>query len=604
VELVEFFNQLRRDVLEEKLSRSEIGSDESPYEELIFSEIVINHMAENGMTFEPTICHYAGKVGNAPLRVTGFSLSEDVEQLDLFVCVYAGSESIEQVPDSVTKNAAEQCLRFVKACVEDKLSAKVEPSSSAYQLVVTLEGCYASLEQIRIYVVTDQQTKAKNFKEREVSGKTIKLEVMDIERLYRHMAEGRPRDEIVINFMDVVGTTLPCVYVDGQTSEYDYALTAIPGEALRSIYERYGPRVLEANVRSFLSSTGKVNSGIQKTLKGNPERFMAYNNGIVLVVDELKMDIDSNGTPGILWLKGMQIVNGGQTTASLYFSKKKDSSIDLRKVYVPAKIVVIHSATSEEEEILISDISRFANSQNVVKVSDLSANTPYHIEIEKLSLTTYCPDGIGRWFYERAAGSYNTMLAREGSTPARLKNLRENVVPPSRKITKTDLAKYLNTWKMRPDAVSFGSQKNFERFMSDMRASEAEENSAAIDVEYYKSMVAKCILFKAAQKICRAQFVAFQANVTVYLVSLFSHLVGERIDFDRIWMQQDVSVPLKDQLLSWAREVNDCLVSSSGGRMLSEWAKRPECWLAVKSLTYSPILTNIPELRGGGLYSN
>ena len=298
-----------------------------------------------------------------------------------------------------------------------------------------------------------------------MAGKTVKLEVVDIERLHRHWSAGKPRDEIVVNFEEISGSALKCVYVPGDRSNYDYSLTAIPGETLFFIYEKYGARLLEANVRSFLSVTGKVNKGIRDTLRNDPEHFMAYNNGIVIVTDQAKLGADSSGTEGLLWLKGMQIVNGGQTTASIYFTKKKDSLTDLARVRVPAKIIVLKSPDSADEERLIADISKFANTQNSVKVSDLSANKPFHIEVEKLALSTYCPDGVSRWFYERATGSYNTLLAREGNTPAQFRKLKESI-PPSRRITKTDLAKYLMAWNQKPDVVSLGAQKNFERFMN------------------------------------------------------------------------------------------------------------------------------------------
>src|SRR5262249_53012806 len=140
----------------------------------------------------------------------------------------------------------------------------------------------------------------------------------DIERLHRHWSEGKPRDEIVVNFEEVSGTALPCVYVPGEESGYDYALTVMPGAALFFVYEKFGARLLEANVRSFLSASGKVNQGIRNTLRDDPERFMAYNNGIVIIADEIRLGQTSDGSPGIAWLKGMQVVNGGQTTASIY----------------------------------------------------------------------------------------------------------------------------------------------------------------------------------------------------------------------------------------------------------------------------------------------
>nr|WP_217638641.1 AIPR family protein [Nitrosospira multiformis] len=554
-------------------------------------------MFEIGMTFEPEVCHYSAKVGNANLLLSGFAVSEDTDQLDLFVSLYDGVDKVLPIGDSETKTAAEQCLRFLAKCSEGKLAETMDQSNDAYALALTIQGCYNNLDQIRIYVLTDRQAKAKNFKAREVSGKTVKLEVMDIERLHRHWSEGKPRDELVVNFDEVCGGALPCVYVPGELTDYDYALTVIPGDALRFIYEKYGARLLEANVRSFLSVTGKVNKGIRDTLRDDPERFMAYNNGIVLVADEAHLGKTSDGGPGILWLRGMQIVNGGQTTASIYFTKKRLPEIDLRRVRVPAKVIVLRSQEAVNEEVLISEISKYANSQNSVKQSDLSANNSFHIEMEKLALSTYCPDGVGRWFYERAAGSYSTMLAREGTTPARLKRLKEVVTPPSRKISKTDLAKYLNAWDRKPNLVSLGSQKNFERFMDDLRAPEGQLSVPLPDVVTYKGIIAKAILFKKAHALIRPMFPAFQGNVVTYVVALLADRVGDRIDFEKIWLKQDISPALRNQLHLWAPEVNAVLHRSSNGKMVSEWAKKPECWDAVRLASYSAIREDIPELR-------
>jgi len=595
MELIDFLRQTQAQVRAEIAERiGGSGAPNYPYPESVFAEIVMQHMAEIGMTFEPQLCHYSAKVGNANLKLSGFSISEEADQLDLFVSLYANTDEVLPIADSETKTAAEQCFRFLSKCVQDRLADKMDPSNDAFALATTIQGSYANLDQIRIYVLTDRQAKAKSFKPREMVGKTVKLEVMDIERLYRHWSAGTPRDELVVNFQQVAGHALPCVYVPGESNEYDYALTVIPGETLRFVYDKYGARLLEANVRSFLSTTGKVNKGIRDTLKNEPERFMAYNNGIVIVADEAGWTHSADGGASLLWLKGMQIVNGGQTTASIYFTKKKDPQLELRLVRVPAKIIVMKSKDPAAEEALISDISRYANSQNSVKQSDLSANKPFHVELEKLALSTYCPDGVGRWFYERAAGSYNTMLAREGSTPAQLRKLRDTI-PPARKITKTDLAKYLNAWDRKPDLVSLGSQKNFEKFMEVNRG--ADDGVTRLpDVTAYKTMIAKAILFKRAQALIRPSLPAFQANVVAYTISLLAERVGQSISFDQVWNHQDISAALKTQLQTWAMEVSEILNRSANGRMVSEWAKKPECWLAVKDAEYSPVDHTIPEL--------
>jgi hypothetical protein len=592
VDLQEFLRETQREV------RSEVGerlnaSGEYPYNELVFAEVVMQHMAEVGMTADPEVCHYAGKIGNANVRLSGYSLSEEGDQLDLFVSLYAGVDELTPVPDAETKVVAEQCLRFVAKCADGTLPRSMDAASDAQVLAATIDGCYGKIEQIRIYVLTDRVAKAKNFKAREIAGKTVKLEVMDIERLYRHWSAGKPRDELTVNFEEVCGSVLPCIYVPGQMANYDYALTAIPGEALYFLYEKYGARLLEANVRSFLSSTGKVNKGIQSTLRNEPERFLAYNNGIVLIADEARLGRTADGVPGISWLKGMQIVNGGQTTASVYFTKKKNPETDLISVRVPTKLIILRSLEPPAEEALISDISRYANSQNSVKLSDLSANKPYHIRLEQLALSTYIPDGVGRWFYERAAGSYNVLLAREGTTPAKLRQIRE-AMPSARKITKTDLAKYLNAWDQKPHLVSLGSQKNFDKFMEPL----GDNGSAPVlDVAAFKQIIAKAILFKSAHRLVRPMFQAFQANVAAYLISVVANRVGHRVDLDKIWLQQEISPQFKQLLAVWAGQVNEALHATANGRMVSEWAKKLECWELVRSATYSDPPSGIPELR-------
>ena len=570
--------------------------DGALYEELVFCGIVMDHLSEIGMTFEPVECHFEGKVGNANLRLSGYSLSEENDQLDLFVSLYANVDDPTPVPDAETRTAVEQCLRFLSLCAEGKMAPKLDPSSDVRSLAETLQAIYDDLEQVRVYVITDRVAKSKSFKTRDIGGKAVRLEVMDIERLHRHWSEGKPRDELVVDFTEVSGSPLPCVFVPGENDDYDYALTAIPAEALRLLYEKFGARLLEANVRSFLSVKGKgVNAGIQNTLRSAPERFMAYNNGIVIVADEMRLGKPRDGSSGISWLKGLQIVNGGQTTASIYFAKKKYPDTDLSRVRVPAKIIVMRAQDSAKEEALVSDISRFANSQNAVRQSDLSANKPFHVEIEKLSRSVYCPDGVGQWFYERAAGSYNTLLAREGTTPAKLKALKE-AIPAARRITKTDLAKYITAWDRKPDIVSLGSQKNFDRFMSGLTRADGQE-APLPSVGDFKAMVAKAKIYRDAQKLLRPMFQAFQANVTAYTVSLVSEKLGSRIDLERIWAKQAASPELLAQIAVWAKEVNDALHASAGGKMISEWAKRPECKEAVLGASYSAPATNMPEVK-------
>lgn len=596
--LEEFLQDTRAEVQSMISERMPNGGGGGPYPhaESVFAEIVMDHMSEIGMTFDPQVCHFSARLGNAVLKLSGFAVSDERDELDLFVSLYEGAETVVNIPDADTLKAAKQCVRFLESCASGELARQIDQANDAYMLALTVKEIYQGLDRIRIFVITDRKAKAKSFSNGVVAGKTVALEVMDIERLHLHRSAGKPRDEIIVNFSADSGGALPCVYVLGGEAGYDYALTAIPGEAVRSIYEKYGSRVIEANVRSFLSVTAKVNKGIRDTLRVKPELFMAYNNGLVIVADEIALEVGPDGAPRMAGLKGLQIVNGGQTTASIYFTKKGNPETDLSRVWVPAKIIVLNSGAGSTEEALIADISRFANSQTAVKQSDLSANHPFHIEIERLAETTVCPDGVGRWFYERAAGSYQTMFAQERAAPARLQRLKA-AIPPSRKISKTDLARYLHAWEQRPDLVSLGPQKNFEKFRVAM-ASDADGGRALPDAHSFKAMIAKAILFKGVSSLVRPMFKNFGANVSAYLVALVANRYGARVDLNRIWLAQGLSKGLSSQLQTWALEVYQVIDRSRGGEIFSEWAKRPRCWEVVAAADYSPEQTGIPEFRG------
>ena len=174
----------------------------------------------------------------------------------------------------------------------------------------------------------------------------------------------------------------------------------------------------------------------------------------------------------------------------------------------------------------------------------------------------------------------------------------KETIPPGRRITKTDLAKFWNAWDQQPDSVSFGAQKNFERFMVDRTSgTDSDQVDVLMDVPAYKQLIAKAILFKKAHSIVRPMFPQAQVNVAAYVVSLLANRLGPRFDLEKIWLRQDVSPELRAQIQTWAREVNKTLHDTANGRMISEWAKKAECWTAVKGASYSDLSPGIPEVR-------
>lgn len=597
--LEEFHRNFRSDLQTTIAERIEAGEGPFPSEELVFAEKVMEHVAETGICEEPIVCHWNGKVGNAKLRITGYALSADETALDLFVTHYFGTENLQDLADSDATATASEGVRFLFRAASGNLDARIDPTHSVRDLVATIRSRWGDIDRLRVFVITDGKTKTKRFSNKEVHDKMVAVEAMDMERLFRH-TDGKPRDELSLSLVQSFGRPLPCVHVPDPDADYEYALTAIPGQLIRDLYLRFGPRLLEANVRTFLGTKKAVNKGIVETLRKEPEHFLAFNNGLVLVCDFAEFERADDGNLGLSFLKGLQIVNGGQTTSSIYFASRDDRTIDLSHVMVPAKIIILKGSQDDARERLISNVSRYANSQNAVKMSDLSANRPFHVQLEKLANETWCPDGATRWFYERAAGAYNVMLLRDGNTPARRRKLQE-MIPPKRKLTKNDIAKYHEAWRGRPDVVARGGEKNFVEFM-DALDKDPTIVPNPLDARWYRGMIAKVVLFKVIESMIKTKdakevFRQGWVNIATYVVSVVSDRLGDRLDLEQIWMRQGISGGLRDLLWEWAVVVNAEFNRIAPGQQISEVAKRAETWARVRAADYPMTLRGIPEMR-------
>ena len=321
-------------------------------------------------------------------------------------------------------------------------------------------------------------------------------DIWDLRRLFRADSKGLPYEPIEIDLARRHGEPLPCLQVSDGDGDCRVFLAFLPGQLLHSLYHEFGPRLLELNVRSFLQARGKVNRGIRDTLLKEPARFLAYNNGISVTAESVELVSVATGGAAIKRLVGLQIVNGGQTVASIHRAGQNDS-VDLSGVHVQAKITEIRP---EHVENLVPLISRYANTQNRVSEADFSANHPFHVALQQLSERSWVPGEQSRWFYERARGQYANAKAREAQTPANRK--RFDVRTPARqRIDKVLVAKYLNSWDQLPHIVSRGSQKNFVFFMQ--RLVKQRRANWLPDESYYKDLVAQAIIFKRAEHIAR-----------------------------------------------------------------------------------------------------
>jgi AIPR protein len=585
-DLIAFAESISGEVRE----RSMGDAEGAHFRETAFVEIVADHLEEIGMLDNPVICYHQALVGKAFIRLDGYAVPEDQERLDLLTAIFGDSGKPQSVSSEEVLKCASQAVRAISAA-KNRIHEKMERASDAYGMMRRLsELLSAGLSEVRVLVLTDGLSTVKLIKPRTVDGVDVTFEVYDLRRLMRTMTSGQIREVIDIDLADIGLDPIPCIVMPSHGEGYEAYLAIFPGEALYRMYEEFGPRLLEYNVRAFLQATGRVNKGIRDTLQREPQYFMAYNNGISITVDGLSTEAGPGGGLVITRLKGMQIVNGGQTTASIHRARKRDR-FDLTRVHVAAKIT---RPASETVEVMVQNISRYANTQNVIQEADFSSNERFHVALERLSKTIWCPGEQSRWFYERARGQYRTAMSIEGTTEARRRDFR-NRTPATQKFTKTDLAKVLNSWNRLPHIVSSGAQKNFVFFMRSLR--EGRGSSWEPDEGFYRELIAKVVLFNTATRIIRKEgFPAYRANIICYLVAYLSHRAGGELDFDAVWRRQEVSAELEALLRKWSHPVAESIQESAGGRNVTEWCKKEGCWNAVKGCDLSLPRELPPEL--------
>ena len=566
-------------------------SGKKSFRENAFTEIVVEYLSEIGMVENGEVCYCETRVGRGIGKVSGFGFNDDEDTLEVFTSVFLDSGVQGALPSDDIRKGAERAARFVQACFSG-IHQNMEVASDAHAMASRMHELEKHLDKIRIFVLSDGVTQMKQLDATEINGIPAKFEIWDIERLFRGMQSGLPRDEIEVDFEEMFGEAVPCLTLSQLPNDYTVHLAILSGDMIYRLYDEYGPRLLELNVRSFLQARGKVNRGIRDTLRDEPERFMAYNNGISMTVDELTTIVLPDGRPAIKSARGLQVVNGGQTTASIHRAKKQDG-VDISSVFVPAKITTVVGETLDR---LVPKISQYANTQNVIQMADFSANDPFHVEIERLSQAIWCPGEQGRWFYERARGQYQVAKARIGTTPARTRRFNEQT-PSTRKFTKTDLAKFIACWNQKPDLVSRGAQKNFDAFMQDLRV--GKEPDWLPDESYYKLLIAKAILYKAVARIVRKEkFAAYRANIVAYLIAYISSRTGGQLDMDLIWRTQALSGEFEELLRSWSYSIDEAIRNTAEGRNITEWCKKEDCWKSIRNMTL-PLSNPIPlELKG------
>lgn len=473
---------------------------------------------------------------------------------------------------------------------------EAEQSDPAVQLAREIRRNIDAIQTIHLFMVSSDRL-SKSVKTLELEDFSfgsynfkVTLDVLDIEKIFRSKVAGFAKEDLIIYCNDYGIEGIPCIKADIETDQYDSYLAIVPGGFLAEVYKKHGPTLLESNVRSFLKFNGAVNKGIRGTILNEKNRFFTYNNGISTTAKSVKTIKTEKGLL-ITEFNNLQIINGGQTTATLAATSIRNNA-DLSGIFVQMKLTIL----KEDNPDLIRNIATYANSQNKVKTADLNSSHPFYVRIEDFSRKIYAPLESGQlvqqlWFFERARGQYEQPLMQM------TKKQRDDyklVRPKNKKFTLTDLSKYMNAAEMLPHYVSWGGEVNAAHFHSNMLTQWNKDNSVYNEL-FYKELIGKKIFFAYIENIISQQEWyqekrAYRPQLVAYT---FAKLVFEAqkmkkmINYRSIWDLQKVNDSYGLDVALIAKLVFDTIYDENRSTAnIETYCKKEECWSVVQKKRY------------------
>lgn len=542
-------------------------------------------LAEAGEIETADRAFYESGDGTRRIRIDGYAGDpRDGEGvLGLIVCDFTEGDEPLPFGKADIPPILNPLVRFLKkARIEDFRDAlnEVNPAFQVSDMIITT---WSQITKVKLILISNRRyiSRDDSVKLQDLDDVPVTWSVWDLARFERFDRSGQAREDMVIDFSGDFGSPIPALKASQTGAALESYLLIVPGQLLAAIYDRWGARLLEANVRTFLQARAKTNKGIQKTIREEPELFFPYNNGLSATAENVECILTDSGL-AVSSINNLQIVNGAQTTGSIHAALRTARN-QLESVFVQMKLTVVPPDRSEE---IVPRISEYANTQNKVNAADFFSNHPFHIRIEKYSRDVIFAAREGerhdsKWFYERSRGQYiNERARRTGSNQKKF----DLEFPKAQLFSKTDLAKYENSASGQPHLVSRGAQKNFAAF-----AKEIGENWARYESRYdelwYRRLIAKAIIFrKLESEIPKQPWYGggYRANVVTYAMAKVFHdasMGNEVLDLDAIAKRQMVSDDLVAALLIAAEIAHEVITHPAAGmRNFSEWAKQQACW--------------------------
>ena len=565
-----------------------VADADGRFVEDVFFEVFTELLTTAGEMETADRAHYSAPRG---MRVDGYG-GDPVDSdgvLSLIVSDFSQDSKIATLTATEMNRVFRRLSNFLRRSLDAEFRNSMEESTPAFGLADLIAARWHSLTRVRLFLISNKvlSLRVDGLEADEVHGIPVTHSVWDLGRIHRYDTSGQEREDIVVNLNECGGPLL-LLPAHMETADYESYLAVVPGNQLATIYDQWGPRLLEQNVRVFLQARNKVNRGIRNTIHNRPDMFFAYNNGITATAESVETVVSSRGLL-LTAMHNFQIVNGGQTTASIH-AALRNKDVDLNRVFVQMKLSIVEPDRAQE---IVPKISEYANSQNRINAADFFSNHPFHVRMEEFSRRIYAPSKDGsfresKWFYERARGQYQD--ARGNLTQAERRRF-DLEYPRRQMFAKTDLAKFVNVWRDKPDMVSKGAQKNFADFATFI-GPEWDKRPNSFNEMYYREAVAKAVVFKSVERLVTDQpwyQGGYRANVVAYTIAKLAYDVaqrGESINFERIWRAQDISPGLHRALTIGAKAVHEVIVDApEGTRNVTEWAKQQACWNRAMNLS-------------------
>ena len=527
----------------------------------------------------PEICTFAEGRG----KLTAYDYNDEAESLDLFLFVHA--TPLASRIDSRVKTGFNYLQEFYNQCIKKKSpfnGAESEFDSDVQDAINIIREAKGKVNVIRFYILTDGAVSSNDIHTHteDEDGVLYEYHIWDIASIYRQDQIKQGNGKIEIDFendikyyvtnknsqnKEQIPPKIQCLKVEDDNPSVDTYLAIISGDVLAKIYNQYRTLLLEKNVRAFLRNKSKVNQRIMTTIKKTPEMFFSYNNGISTTASEVELK-QSGRVQYITKLKDWQIVNGGQTTASIACA----SGCDLSKIFVQMKVSVVKDKEKYEE--IVKSISKCANSQTSIKLSDFDSGEEYLVKLEKLSKEEIAPVSNTKWFFERMRGQYTDTRASLGDLEE--KSFKTEF-PKKQMLTKTDIAKVMTIWDMKPHLACNSREKCFASYLSALK-----RNQTDIDAAYWHKIVALSILYKdieaCFEKRCGQK--GFKSRTTAYTLSAISYLTNQQLNLTYIWKNEKVQPQLEEVIEREVVKINDFLDQDNS----RSFTKNAKCWEELK----------------------